>query len=697
MKLWMAFVLLAGCYDATLVDGLPCSESRQCPEGQACAPGMNVCVSEEPPHRSFLQISAGAHTCAIDTDHQLYCWGLNLDGELGLGDTEPRDVPTRVGMGADWEAVAAGWRYTVALKTDGTVWTWGTSTIVDGSNVPVRFGDLDDWKSITAGVNVWAAIDGDRAVTIAGEGVTPAALAGPWDSISVSGHHYCGLQGDDLYCWGQNQNGQVGDGSNLDDVPAPVPIRPDKRWRAVQAGYLHTCAVDDDGALWCWGDNDRGQVGLADLDAEPHMPEIVDGVSDADAVTGAFDTTCASQASGTSWCFGEGRSGEVGDANADPASIGARTVVSVVFEQLSAGFAHTCGLNFQSIAFCWGDDSSGQLGDGDLGHHVVPTIVDDSEFWDTVSVGPRHACVSSVDRDTYCWGKNGHGQLGDGSTVRRGALTRVVGYGYASISAGMDHTCGIRPDETLWCWGASARGQLGLGEGPDLNVPAQVGDKLWREVAAGDGGTCAIDTDGALWCWGRGFGFVPERVGTGTDWSQIHHASGGYMCALDDGTPYCWYLELADPPQLFDASLDLERMALGTAHACGIDADGVMHCNGDNSEGALGDGGVETDPMVIVSPTIADGWTDVAAGEAFTCGVHGDGLYCWGWNQFGLVGDGTRNSRDVPTLIDDQPGWTSVSASARSVCGIRAQDLLCWGVTHGPDGGWDEPAFVATP
>jgi hypothetical protein len=191
----------------------------------------------------------------------------------------------------------------------------------------------------------------------------------------------------------------------------------------VSAGSYHTCAIDTNGSLWCWGDNWYGQLG--------------DGTN--------VGKDVPVQVSGTNWF------------------------------SVSAGDGHTCGIKTDEILWCWGDNWYGQLGDGTNVGKNVPVEVSGTN-WVSVSAGGEHTCGIKTNGTLWCWGRNNYGQLGDGTNVGKNAPVRVSGTNWVSVSAGKYHTCGVKTDGTIWCWGRNNYGQLGDGSllFLDRNVPTLV-------------------------------------------------------------------------------------------------------------------------------------------------------------------------------------------------------------------------------
>jgi alpha-tubulin suppressor-like RCC1 family protein len=240
----------------------------------------------------------------------------------------------------------------------------------------------------------------------------------------------------------------------------------------LSAGGVHTCGIDVAGALWCWGDNSRGELGVP----EPGIalaPVRVGLANIWTSVVAAGQSTCATQRAGHRYCWGANSVGQLGlDDEADRAVPTSRIVSEPAVGLLAGREDHYCYVAGDSRLFCWGGNTYGQLGLGDGRRRRLPAPVLDTG-WDTVTTGTSHTC-GMIDDLRLCWGRNQYGQLGLGDTVNRTRPSSVFDGQWATLAAGSDHTCGILGTD-LYCWGANYSGQLGIGPAPDQTRPVRVG------------------------------------------------------------------------------------------------------------------------------------------------------------------------------------------------------------------------------
>lgn len=358
---------------------------------------------------TWKDVGAGsAHTCGIKSDNTMWCWGLNSHGQLGTGNTTNADTPQAVSGGLTWTRENLGADYTCAIAADLSLYCWG-------ANGSYQLGTGDT---------------GDRNVP------TQVGADNDWRQVSAGGAHTCGIQTDGtLWCWGNNTFGQIGLGYESSAVTTPTQVGTDNDWRLVRAGSYHTCALKNDNSLWCWGDNQDGQLGLGD-NTDRSTPTQVAG-DWIKALTGTVGyTTCGEQAS-------TGRVKEKG------------------------------------TLWCWGLNDQGQLGTGDQLSRNVPTQVGSSTNWISLAPGYHHSCALQGKKDArslWCWGQNDFGQLGLGDRMRRLTPTMVPGLNWEEAAAGVGHTCGITGDgpKVLYCWGSNIDGQLGVGDTMDRLSPTEV-------------------------------------------------------------------------------------------------------------------------------------------------------------------------------------------------------------------------------
>ncbi|MEU4215031.1 hypothetical protein [Actinoplanes sp. NPDC026623] len=345
--------------------------------------------------------------------------------------------------------------------------------------------------------------------------VRTAMLGGA--TIAAGGAHTCAITSlGGLYCWGDDSSGQLGDGARAHAFGQVVPALP----AAVQvdAGAAHTCAIDLRGSAHCWGDDSAGQLGdggHADRDT-PVRVAALSGRNLVEIATGARHS-CAVDDEGVAWCWGDGSHGQLGApgvrGSALPVRVSTRTGMRDPVVGISAGRDTTCATTAAGAAFCWGSDAYGQLGAAGRGDRAEPAAVARGPMRGKirdVSVGGTQTCAVDADGRAYCWGSRALGSRA--ARPQAGPVAVGLAGAFDEVAAGGEHTCGLDRAGRAFCWGKGAGGRLGNGGGALRTAPVGVRAGLvLRDVDAGDQHTCAFDTRGYAYCWGVG---ANGRLGT---------------------------------------------------------------------------------------------------------------------------------------------------------------------------------------
>jgi alpha-tubulin suppressor-like RCC1 family protein len=346
---------------------------------------------------------------------ELWVWGDNTSGRLGTNNTLNRSTPvTTFAGGTNWKQVSAGYFPTAAIKTDGTLWTWGRNdTAALGNNqvanvsTPITtFAGGTNWKQVSAGSRHTAAIKTDGTLWVWGNGsggrlgnastvdvrtpVTTFSGGIDWKQVSC-GNHTAAIKTDGtLWTWGIGTYGRLGNGVTTGNISTPITtFAGGTNWKQVQCGYAHAAAIKTDGTLWSWGRNNPGALGTNDITNR--------------------STPVTTFAGGTNW------------------------------KQVSAGGFHIAAIKTDGTLWTWGYNVTGTLGNNQVANVSTPiTTFAGGTNWKQVSAGNRHTAAIKTDGTLWVWGDGGSARLGTNNITNRSTpvTTFAGGTNWKQVSAG---------------------------------------------------------------------------------------------------------------------------------------------------------------------------------------------------------------------------------------------------------------------
>jgi len=638
------------------------------------------------------------HMCAIQLDGTLWCWGDNADGQLGLGSNAESTWPVQVGT-ATWTAVSAGERTTCAIRADQRAFCWGENS------------------------------EGELGIGSKTNSAAPTEVLGnhPWKSISVGISHVCGIDSNDLaYCWGTDYSGELGDGGSANGSNNPTPVSGAIKFAQISAGNQLTCGVTMARTAACWGSDTAGTLGTTASD--PTVPTSLPGAADWVDVQASDTFVCGVRTSGEMTCWGDPEgTGLTQDTVATPSRVadntrsiavgrthtckldnngviacagdGSRgalgptlstavdvpTKLEATFAAIDADNDTTCGRtdNNPSEVYCWGTNHWGEVGDGSALRRIRPShLTAITENMTLLSVGHQHSCAAGG-TNLYCWGADYGGSLGNG-TERSNSAVKIAPSSTAnvlSLAVGK-HACAVREGgggpNPAFCWGRNNFGQLGTGAAPSnvATTPAQVTVTGFDTIVAGDNHTCAV-AGTAVYCWGRNDN---SEIGNGTMTDQFTplNVSMGGTVNINGG------------------------LVAGFSRTCANSTTGGKACWGlNNVFGVLLDDGSTATPGGPTAMTMP--WKELAIGGYHTCGIdQNNQMWCWGQNEDGQLGDGTRDQHRSPVKINADTNWDGVTAGATHTCARKTDhSVWCWGDNSngqlGTGTGWTRDFITAPP
>jgi len=374
---------------------------------------------------------------------------------------------------------------------------------------------------------------------------------------------------------------------------------------AVGGGEIHSAALKEDGTVWTWGTNSRGQLGNGTIENSYTPVQVVD--------------------------------------TADPTSYLTHVIAIDVGKLYYIGSGgHTLALKDNGTVFAWGFNPYGQLGDGTVvTRSTAVQVIDPADptgyltSIKAIAAGAQNSLAVKQDGLVLTWGRNNYGQLGDATTQDRWFPGAVSGLNDGiAVAGGYGHSLAIKQDGTAWAWGNNGNGQLGCGDNSNRLTPVQVfGLTNAIALAAGKYYSAALKGDGTVWTWGE------NSVG------QLGNGTVGFPASSNKP------VQVKDPMDQTGYLTGVIAIACGDYHTMALKADGTIFAWGANNSGQLGDGTTINKTL----PVQVSGLSSVIAidcGNGHSLAVKSDGTaWAWGGNWGGQLGDGTTVQRNTPVII----------------------------------------------
>lgn len=589
--------------------------------------GDDVALAERPVELSSDVVVAsaragGIHTLLLDTDGQLWGFGSNIYGQLGDGSTRDSHVPVKALVPTPVTSFSAGQYHNLAVGPQGQVWGFGINS----------FGELG-----TGQQGGWA-----EAFS------TPvAAILPPMVEVAAGQlHSIARTASGDVWGWGYNTNGQVGDGSVLPAntgrlVPAQLDVHDIIQ---IAAGGVQNLALGADGSVWVWGANRYGTCGTGSR-VDARVPTRVTRVDHGAAISmGAQHALLLARGRPplTLRASGGNDRGQLGDGSGERRLVPEPSSVTGALLSAAAGARHSLAVSTDHRLWVWGDNSFGQLGlsGGDratpqeLLLPLAPGVM-----VATVAAGDHHSLVLTSDGKVWAFGDDSLGQLGDGTTAGRYQAAMVAGLsGVSAIAAGPGFNLALRDDGTVWTWGSNACGEVGQAPSVALLASAKQVSGLGgaTAIAAGACHAVVLTSRGTLEVWGAndrgqlGLGAPSGRVTKPTEVSLLD---------------------------------DVVTIAAGAFHTLALRSDGSVWGFGDGSAGQLGGTSAQGS---IPRRLTSDGAADlIAAGFSHSLyASFGGEARAWGLGRAGQLGVGdARDYFGAQPVATGGVHWLAAGAS----------------------------------
>jgi alpha-tubulin suppressor-like RCC1 family protein len=693
----------------------------------------------------WIEVTAGySHSLGRKTDNTIYSWGDNFYGQLGLGDTGVnRTTPTQVDTSSDWVQAFAGNTYTIALKTNGTIYAWGSNTMGQlglgdsiNRNTPTQIGTDSDWTEIVAS-----------------------------DAYSI-GRKTNGT----IYSWGSNSYGQLGLGDSGGDKKriTPTQIGTDSGWAEISAEHLqsagaHTQGRKTAGTIWSWGRNNYGQLGFGDTinrlipcplgsPAPPTLTATVvsstqidlswidnsyneenfiierstDGINYAIIVILPVNTTSYSDPpageAGTGLTFGVMYYYRIRSYNSfgsSPYAASFSTPTILAPSALNITFVSVFQLDLS-----WIDNSIDEDG------FIIDRKIEANGNYEQIAIVnaniTSYSDITTTEfslNTTYYYRLRSYNTLGESVYSNEGWI--IIPGNWLDITAGKYHSLGVKKNGTIWSWGRNSSGQLGQADLINRKTPTQIGiDSDWFSIIAGSEHTIGLKTNpagGTLWAWGRndygqlGIGytssyvFTPAQINADSDWLpqgvsgtnlSILAARQHTIACKTGGTLWSWgynpYGQLGfsdtinrSSPTQIDSASDWTAVTTGDSHTLARKTDSTIWACGLNNSGQLGLGYTNSKENIMIQVGIDSDWSGLSAGYAHSLGIKtsaegGNGtLWAWGNNyegQLGLGNSGSGTNKSTPKQIGTNSDWLAIAAEEYHSIALKTNlTIFAWG------------------
>jgi len=646
---------------------------------------------------NWKQVSAGYYNAAaIKTDGTLWVWGQNLYGALGNGNTISYSSPIQVGSLANWKQVNIR-RGLVAIKNDGTLWgcgynlfgNLGNGTTISYSS-PIQVGSLTNWKQISSDV-----VNGTFTTAIKTDGTL-------W-TWGYNNNGQLGLNESDAVA--NFSTGSISSPLQASGGTTWANTDPYTQVLTLSHRALHSALIKQDGTLWVGGVNSAGQLGNGTTItySSPIQVGLLTNWKQV-AISGQtsynIGITAAIKTDGTLWTWGSDSYGGLGNGTtlyySSPIQIGSLTN----WKQVSCGYRENVyAIKTDGTLWSWGQGNSGQLGNGRLINYSSPIQIGALTNWSSVAGGFFMFAAIKTDGTLWTCGYSGSGGLGNGTTISYSSPIQVGSLtNWKQVSCGTSSVLSVKTDGTLWGWGLNNIYILGNGNSIDYSSPIQIGSSTnWKYVSAGAGFAAAIKTDGTLWAWGNqnSFGNLgngttigyssPVQIGSLTNWNQVFVTQSASVAYTNDNKVYWWgqslgagptdYLINISSPVQVGLLTNWKQVSAGRDYIAAIKYDGTLWTWGRGVYGTLGNGTTlkYSSPIQIGSLTT---WKQVSAGDLNVGAIKTDGtLWTWGYNPYGTLGNGTTINYSSPVQIGSLTNWKQVSFGYYHSAAITFKDI----------------------
>ncbi len=663
--------------------------------------------------KTIDKFSSDTQTSCVVAGGKVYCWGVSAIGNSPTSNIPGPVETTGVLNGKTMKDVFVGWVRVCALDTGNDIYCWGY-----GSN-----GALGDGNGV----------DNESPVAVSKAGVLNGLTI---KSVGMGRLHTCVIASDDkVYCWGNDLDGQLGNAVvNFSNVPVHAAMPGGLTVKSLKVSDYTNCAIASDDKVYCWGKGTLGQTGRG---ASTSVGAAT-AVSTAGVLNGLTVKSiemnskgvCAIASDDYVYCWGvvgvQVNGTEI--TSNIPIKIDQTGVLNgLTIKKVFMGNTSSCVIASDDKLYCWGLAEHGKLGNNSTVNTSVPVAVDTSGVLSgkaiiDVKMYQDNTCVRDSNQEIYCWGSNSSGQLGNNTLTSSSVPVAVlksgqaIGKTFKTISGFEDRPCAIGSDDQLYCWGSYLMSGLPVFHNQLFPLPVYANSvsnttlsNITFQTGYPDGTVCVQTASGDYYC--KSYEFI-KHFNFGVQFKKSYHFSTTTCFLGVNNLAYCMgegvgVGNTSVPTTNFPIALDMTNvgagvtikdMGAGLYHACILTSNNKVYCWGTNFVGSLGNGTLANAaiPTEIDMSGVLSGKTikALSVGGVTTCVIASDDQgYCWGFNMFGNLGDGTLVDAASPVAINTAGVLNgkllrNVTAFVYNTCAIADDNLAyCWGAnTNGTIG-----------
>ena len=651
-----------------------------------------------PEEEKFKYVEAGlTHTYAITEEGDLYAWGSDSVGKLGMNVSSTL-IPKKVPGISNVKQISTGTKFnsdihTLAVTEEGDLYAWGYNSngeLGDGTRTykskPVKISGISNVKKAVIGFYCSLAItengdlyiwglnyDGRLGLGHTNDAIIPTKMTSLSNIVDISsgyGYYMAVASSGDLYTWGSNVTGQLGIGvsGSQYNIETPKKVNGISNVKSVSAGSYHAAAVTKTGDLYTWGSNSGGQLGDG-TGVSKYSPTKIISISNVQNVSASYTHTMAVTSSGDVYSSGANGNGQVGNGTNTKQLTLTKISLPEKIQQISASGgsfgAHSAGVSNAGKIYIWGSNGSGQIGDGATAKKATPTIVEELPNHKKIQAARGSTLLLSDLGDVYVWGSSGSwGQLGLGSITNVLYPTKIPELSnIKDIDANSEHALALTNNGEVFAWGYNANGQIGDGTTTVKSTPYKISElSNIASIATVSYRSAAVSDDGKLYIWGDN---ANNQISAGT---TTNHKVPYLIEALSD--------------------MHVKKVILGASYTIVQTIDDELYAWGNNSGGQLGIG-TTTSSDIPVKINFNKSIKQIEGDRSHTMILTEDGeVYAWGYNSNGELGDGTTNNVTSPKKISSLSNIKSIAAgNGRSMAIDENGRVYVWGENSGNSSG----------